>query len=314
MRHFFYVTRSLGPSGWHLHYDGDFIGIAKNTDLLVRSNAQFPTIRTAFFGYGNESLFDKSKGAGYYRIKYTLAEGSMMIRHNLKPWVQLLYGPRVQYFNILPIKNLNYYLQKVYPSQFDRQVYDGRWYAGGEVKLAVNTRNSDLLPTRGVFSNLYTRQLFSIGEGGKEVNQTGGRFSFYTDALLKTHIVFANSFGADYNFGSFEIPQAQYLGYNQDLRGFRYQRFAGRARAYNNSELRINFGNANCYLFKGPVGILGFYDLGRVWAEGEESDIWHQDYGGGIWIAPFSKLVLTASIASSREEKAFPLVRFGFQF
>ena len=31
-------------------------------------------------------------------------------------------------------------------------------------------------------------------------------------------------------------------------------------------------------------GILGGYDYGRVWQKGENSEKWHQSFGGGLWI------------------------------
>ena len=33
------------------------------------------------------------------------------------------------------------------------------------------------------------------------------------------------------------------------------------------------------------IGIMGLVDVGRVFVEGESSDVWHPGYGGGIWLA-----------------------------
>jgi hypothetical protein len=311
-KHFFYVTKALSSSAWHLHYDADFIKVGRNTDLLFRSDAKLPTVRTHFFGYGNNSNFDKSKGADYYKVQYTLIDASLMARNQLTSWFQLAYGPVLQYFKILPGKNSHNYITAVHaPSS---EVYRNKWYGGGEVKATVNTRNSNLMPTRGIFSNIYARQLVGINNNKGCFQQAGADLSLYTDVLYRNHIVIASSFGAARNFDKFEIPQAQYLGFKQNLRGFRYQRFAGTSRAYNNTELRINFGNANFYLFKGPLGVLAFHDIGRVWVSGDDSNTWHQGYGGGIWLAPFNKTVITALLTSSKEEKALPMVTFGFQF
>jgi outer membrane translocation and assembly module TamA len=156
--------------------------------------------------------------------------------------------------------------------------------------------------------------MMKFGGTSKEFNQSGGSLSFYTDFLLKDHIVIASSFGLNHNFGNFEIPQAQYLGFRQNLRGYRYQRFAGRTRAYNNTELRIKFSDVNFYLFKGPLGVTGFHDVGRVWSDGESSKTWHKGYGGGIWLAPFNKVVVSGLLTFSEEESALPFVTFGFYF
>ena len=236
-----------------------------------------------------------------------------MARHSLAPWIQLSWGPVAQYFNIKEKNNEEHYIGSLPPSSGDN-IYTGKWYAGGEVRATVNTRNSELIATRGIYFTTYARGWKGLGEYTNNFSQLGAQFNFYSDFLYKKRIVLAASFGADRNFDQFQIPQAQYLGFKQNLRGYRYQRFAGKARAYNNTELRVNLGNLNAYLFKGPIGILAFHDVGRVWVSGEESNKWHTGYGGGVWLAPFRKLVLTGMLTSSKEENLFPMVIFGYQF
>jgi hypothetical protein len=312
-KHVAYLTKSLSSSGWHAHYDVQFINIARKTDLVFTSDAELPTMRTNFFGYGNNTVTSKHINEKYYRIQYSLVEASLMARHPLSPSFQLSWGPVMQYFSIPPEKNEDHYVGSL-PSSTTGDIYGGRWYAGGELRATVNTRNSELIATRGIYFTTYARGWKGLGQSPNAFRQLGAQFNFYTDFLKKKRIVLASSFGADRNFDSFEIPQAQYLGFKQNLRGYRYQRFAGKARAYNNEELRVNFGDLNLYLFKGPVGILAFHDVGRVWVSGEDSNKWHTGYGGGIWLAPFKKLVLTGMLTSSKEVDLFPMVIFGFQF
>jgi hypothetical protein len=83
---------------------------------------------------------------------------------------------------------------------------------------------------------------------------------------------------------------------------------------YNNSEVRINFGNLNLYLVKGNCGIIGFHDVGRAWVANEISNTWHTGYGGGIWLAPYNKIVVVFTLASSKEENVLPMLTLGFQF
>lgn len=313
-KHMFSVTKALRSSAWHLHYDADFMKVGRNTDLLFRSDAKLPTVRTHFFGYGNNTVFDKNKDADYYLVQYPLVDASLMLRHSLSSWFQLQYGPALQYFSISQSKNNNHYLTDLPPHDLPNSTYGSSFFGGAEGRMIINTKNNEVIPTKGLYVNAFTRSMMKLNGKAKEFNQSGGSLSFYTDFLLKNHIIIASSFGLNHNFGRFEIPQAQYLGFRQNLRGYRYQRFAGRTRAYNNSELRINFGDVNLYLLKGPLGILAFHDVGRVWADGETSDTWHKGYGGGIWLTPFSKLVVSGLLTFSEEEKALPFVTFGFYF
>jgi outer membrane protein assembly factor BamA len=146
------------------------------------------------------------------------------------------------------------------------------------------------------------------------VSEVGGHFSLYTDFISKKYLVLASSFGASHIFGNYEIEQAQYLGLMEGLRGYRITRFAGRTRAYNNTELRVNFGEVNALLFRAPIGLLVFNDVGRVWADEEKSNVWHDGYGGGLWISPLKRVVIAGSMTFSNEEKWLLLVNFGFQF
>jgi len=311
-RHFMYATKALTSSAWHLRYDADFMKIGRKTDLLFRSDAKLPTVRTHFFGYGNNTILSKNIQADYYKIQYPLIEASLMVRHRITPSFQLSYGPLLQYFNIQPEKNKNYYVTSIHSAEDN--IYGSKWYSGGEARATINTKNSELIPTRGIFLNTYVKAYTSVNENTNGFSQAGADFSLYTDFLWKKRIVLATSFGAHGNFGSFEIPQAQYLGFKQNLRGYRFQRFAGKGRMYNNTEIRVNLGDVNLFWFKGPIGVVGFHDVGRVWTDGEDSDSWHAGYGGGVWIAPFKKLVLTGMLTSSKEENIFPMLIFGFQF
>ena len=308
-----FLTKALANTGWHAGYNGEFISVAKNTDLIFSSDAQLPTVRTNFFGYGNNTEIPKYVNREYYRIHYSIIGASLMAKHSLAPWLQLSWGPVAQYFKILGEKNKGLYSGTL-PSSATDDVYAGKWYTGGEVRAIANTRNNELMPTRGIYFNTYARGWMGMSSQTNNYSEVGADFNFYTDFLYKDHIVLASSFGAHRNFDGFEIPQAEYLGLRQNLRGYRFQRFAGKARAYNNTELRVNFGDVNFHLFKGPLGVLAFHDVGRVWVSHEESNKWHTGYGGGVWIAPYKKFVLTGMLSFSKEETVLPILIFGFVF
>lgn len=314
-KHFFYATRSLQSSAYHFRYDADFTGIAKNTDLLLRSDATLPTVRTYFFGLGNNTVYDKRKGNEHYLASYYLADMSVQARYSPLNWLQLRAGPILQYLQFAAGRNKTNYVSTVLPhTETNTALYDGLWYGGAELRLEINRRNHPTFTTQGMHSNFYARTLSNFAERAGSFRQAGGNISFFSDVLWKRMIVLATSFGADKITGQFQFPQAQYLGFRQNLRGYRFQRFAGNARAYNNSEVRVNLGVRNFYFFKGLVGLIGFHDVGRVWIDNEKTNNWHRGWGGGVWVAPFNKIAVIASLASSKEESSWLQVSFGFQF
>ncbi len=317
MSHLFAVNRSLNSSSYHIKYNADFIKLFGKTDLLIRSDARLPTSRTHFFGIGNNTLFDKTKPGGhkYYFARYDMVNISVMARDNINSWFQIKYGPVFQYFKLRSKENENRYISMIYPDGgSSKGQYSGKSFAGGELGLAINTKNNQLIPTRGIDLNIYGRSLAGLNNFSNSVTEAGADLSLYTDFISKEHVVIATSFGASHITGNYELQQAQYLGFKQNLRGFRIDRFAGRSRIYNNSELRFIKSDVNFGLFRGSFGFLVFNDVGRVWADNERSSDWHDGYGWGIWIAPLNRLVVTASLMYSKEEKNLALINFGFQF
>ena len=90
-------------------------------------------------------------------------------------------------------------------------------------------------------------------------------------------------------------------------------RFAGRTAFYQNLDLRTRLFDFQSDLFPASVGVIGFFDNGRVWLDDRNSDLWHQGYGGGVWISPFRRAVLTATYSLSDEEELFS-INLGFNF
>src|SRR5437763_2355350 len=106
--------------------------VAKNTDIIVAGDALLPTTRTRFFGWGNNTVFDKNKGLSYYKVLYNITEASVKARYWVSPALQLQYGPVLQNFNVFKPGDNEKYLMALYPSQFNSTMYDRKWYAGGE--------------------------------------------------------------------------------------------------------------------------------------------------------------------------------------
>src|ERR1700730_3224308 len=309
----FSANKALNASSWLFRYKADFIKAIGKTDLLVRAEYFFPTARTHFFGLGNETLFDKTKPGKleYYRARYELGNFAVLARKHLNSWMDLSVGPSFQYFKIGVKENAGKFISSTDVAGFNSQLHEANYYAGAEAHCIVNRKNDEVIPTRGIFIDRSIRSLFKLNGPGSNLTQLEGNASFYTDFLSKKMLVLAVSVGGSINFGDYQYPQAQYLGFTDHLRGYQIQRFGGRARAYNNVELRWKVTNVNAYLFRASFGLLAFNDVGRVWVNEEESSIWHDGWGGGVWIAPFDKIVLTGCLTYSKEEKNLGLITVG---
>lgn len=306
------VGRAFNNVSHNIKYVAEFIKVFGKTDLMLVADSKLPTARTHFFGIGNNSVFDKTRDESYYLAHYDQKNISALFKTPINSVLQIKYGPVFQSYKLNEKQNERKYISSL--QNESKETFSVRWFGGAKLNFEINTRNNAVIPTRGVEINLYGQSLLGLNEVSNNTAQIGGSFSLYTDFISKKHVVLASTVGASHIWGNYEFEQAQYLGLMDNLRGYRITRFAGRTKVYNNTEVRINFGDLNALLFRAPVGLLLFNDVGRVWADEEKSDVWHDGYGAGLWIAPLKRIVIAGSMTFSNEEKWLLLVNFGFQF
>jgi len=51
--------------------------------------------------------------------------------------------------------------------------------------------------------------------------------------------------------------------------------------------------------------VIGFDDIGRVWVKNEDSKKWHNAYGAGFYFTPYEYVLISATVAFSKEENLF---------
>jgi hemolysin activation/secretion protein len=129
----------------------------------------------------------------------------------------------------------------------------------------------------------------------------------------RANFVFADRFGGGITVGKPAFYQNLFLGGEGNLQGYRQFRFAGQHSFYNNAELRVRLGDFVSYVLPGQVGLMGFYDVGRVWNNNEKSDVWHHGVGGGMYFAPASMAIFRFVMGYSKEGW-YPDVSMSFRF
>ena len=315
MRQFFQGRIALNTGSLHFRYDADFIKAVGSADLLIRSDFRAPVNVTNFFGLGNNTTNDiNGSYSTYYRTRYNIINATAYLSYQLQSWMRFNFGPSFQYFRLDSSHNYNRYVTDPSNGLNHATLYNPYHYMGADARVAINSRNNNVIPTRGLALDAGIRQLFSLDGRASSLTQANIDMRIFMSLFEYERLVLAIRLGWAKNYGDFQFEQAQYLSGNDNLRGFRKQRFAGRAMFYNNTELRIRVANFTTYLFGGVFGIQIFNDVGRVFMDEEDSKRWHDGFGGGIWISPIKRFVLTASLTHSKEENALPLFSFGFQF
>ncbi len=311
------LNHALASKAFNFRYNAEFIGvIGRSIDLLFETDIKSPHVPN-FFGYGASTIYDKTKPGKfrYYRTRYNLGDISLLLRKNFSEKVIMTLGPTFQFYKMdsSDKNNRQRFVVRELPDGLDpATAFSKQTYVGGKFSLTADTRDNKVLPMKGIFWYTSLRHLSGLNDASYEVTQLNSDLTLYIP-LIKNRLMIANRIGGGHNFGDFEFYQAQYLGNEDNLRGYRKNRFAGASKVYNNLEMRLRIASFKTYLFPGYIGLLAFYDTGRIWADNDDSDKWLSGYGGGFWISPLRRMVLTFTFAASKEDK-MPLVGLGWKF
>ena len=314
--HEFTLTHALATKSYGFRYYAEYMSVfGRSTDLLTDIDIKGRNNITSFYGYGDNSVYDKTKPNEwkYYWAKYNTGDVGIFLRKRFSEKVRFIFGPVLQYYSLDSNNNLGKNILNTGSNGLDpATLYASQKYLGGKYTLIVDTRDNPIMPMRGIHWQTTGRHLAGLNDEAYNFTQLNSDFTFNIGLIRKT-LIFSNRIGGGHNFGDFEFYQAQYLGSEEHLRGYRKYRFAGRSKFYNNAELRLRVATFKTYLFPAYFGILGFYDTGKVWDLDGNSNKWLSGYGGGIWLAPLKRLVFTFTYTASEEDK-LPLITFGWQF
>jgi len=305
-------------------YNAEFIDLLGKGDLLLEADMRLPSFVDFFYGSGNETpnLRDQL-GNQYYRVRYNQFIFRPEMRWNFSAGKQTVkVGGFFQYIELEEQDDEDSRFLYDYAALPEVDAEDLLDNAKGFTAFLANyrydSRDDATIPTRGFTLQAEAARVSGSDEQDRqEINFTrlNAEMALYLSTGDRFRITLATRVGAETIIGDYEaVFQSSTLGGLSNLRGYRRMRFAGDRSAYLNTELRIKLFNFRSYLFPGQFGINGFYDRGRVWLEGEDSDLWHQGYGGGIWFTPYQATVITLELSSSEEENLLPFVRFGFMF
>lgn len=315
-KHLFTATHSLATRAWNFRYEGEYTDVVGKSDLLLFARAKAPNNTINFFGYGNETVFDKSnnKTISYYRARYNFYTAEALLRTSFGNHLNIAYGPTFNNYAFNKGENDNRFITDFKDNGLDSAgIYSNKSYAGGKIVATIDTRNNKIIPTRGILWTTTYAGNFGLNSNSHNTTQLQSDLSLYMSFRIPANFVIVSRFGGGKLWGNYEYFQALTVGGVQNLRGYRNFRFAGDANVYNNTEIRVKLFDLKTYILPAGVGLIAFNDVGRVWRENETSHVWHDGYGGGIYIAPINALIITAVVGHSKEETV-PYVTFGFKF
>jgi len=305
---------SFGTSAFRVDYFGEWLKTLGKADITLRATIKAPSNTQNFFGLGNQTPYDGDQQLSYYRARFNLYKLDPAVRWRGKKF-SLSVGPSLEYYTYDKGENDGRLIgnpANIHSSD-SLTVDKNKLFVGAVAEYIFDTRNSSLLPTKGINLNIRIAGSKGLNSFSNNYGQLNLSLAVYEKLDDAGHLILANRFGGGLTLGKPAFYQAQFLGGQGNLLGFRQYRFAGEQSVYNNLELRWRLADLASYVLPGQLGILGQYDLGRVWKKDETSNAWHHGLGGGLYFAPAGFMVIRA-VAVRSNEGWYPYLALSFRY
>ncbi|MCP9199870.1 metallophosphoesterase [Gramella sp. GC03-9] len=287
-------------NGFALAYEAEFARIVGKYNLQVGANFTSPQYSKNFFGFGNETFNPEDElGMDYNRVGLNEFGGKVALV-NKTPFGSF-FGFTASFEGIEVTDDSVRFLTEEFTTD-DPDFFSRKYFAGLDAMYRYESYDDKLNPTRGM--------LFELNLGGKlntvDTDRQYGYFKpymgFYNALTRNRKLVLKTRAEAHINIGQeFEFYQAAQLGARSGLRGYRLERYTGKSSFGTGADLRYSFNTVKTNFLPFQLGIFGGYDLGRVWFDGENSNVWHDSYGGGFWVNSAEAIQGTFSVFAGSE-------------
>lgn len=309
--HTFNGNVAFATGGLDLNYLGDFTQLFGKWNLLLQATYRTDRFSFSYYGLGNETKLT-TDDFNFNRVRQSMISIHPAFK---KPINALGDG-----FTIGPIYERTSISQT--PGRFietdpiaeSGEIFIDQAYGGIKTGLHILSLDNIQIPTKGSNLILDAAWMTDLGEVERDFALLNADFALYQKIDRKGALIFATRFGASHRIGNYPFFHSAILGGRTNLRGFRADRFYGNTSFFHNTDLRIRLLSSVNKILPFTMGILGGFDYGRVWLDGQDSDRWHTGYGGALWIAPVDFIVLNVGYFLNNDDDNRFTFKIGFDF
>lgn len=309
-------SHSFSTDAFRLKIGNEWIKAVGKADVVVDADIKAPNNTQNYFGRGNETSFLKTGNyKRFYRTLFDLYELNASLRWRGLKGSSFSIGPVFQFYSFNKNDNSGRFIDQVslLHTYDSTTLSKEKYHIGLRVQYTLDQRDNPLFPTYGAYFNVIIEGYDGLNKYSKSFVRILPQLALYKSLNTRKTIVLANRIGGGLSYGKTTFYQSLFLGENENFLGYRKYRFAGDKSIYNNLELRLALPNFGNYVLKGQIGLMAFYDVGRVWQLGLESNKWHQGVGGGIYVIPAYLAVFHLYMGHS-SEGWYPYFGLGFRF
>ncbi|MDX1418978.1 MAG: hypothetical protein R3181_03330 [Rubricoccaceae bacterium] len=306
-----YATTTSGVRG---HYAGRFFDVlGPDWDTTLDLAASTPRYVRNFYGFGNETT-DRDQPSDFFHVDLLTTEGEVSLIRRVESLVQGRIGAGVSYVDVEEGDEGD--PRFIDQAGLPASAFEGQLHAHPFVELTLQNVDVEANPRQGFRWTGRAALHAGLNDPADTFGALSSALAFYVSPSLSPQLTLTGRLGGGHNVGDFPFFAAQTLGGERTVRGLVRQRYSGRTVLYQNVEARLALFEAFASFIPATVGVLGFVDNGRVWADDEPDDDglfegWHQGYGGGLWFGVLDRFVLSGTAASGDDGV---LVNVGLRF
>ena len=288
----------FATGGYELSYKGLFPHFIGKWNLIVDAQYTSPNFSINFFGFGNETKNDKDKDRDYNRVKIRTFQVSPSIQWVGEEGSELVLKASGQRIEVDPTPD-RFIAQ---PGVINQDVFDHKTFLDVNARYTFENYDNVSNPTLGMTFSVLGGYTVNTRETKKQFPYAESTLGFTLKVTNNEKLVLATRVKGKALFNNdYEFYQAATVGGDFDLRGFRNQRFSGKQSLYHSSDLRFNLGKLKNTIAPVRYGVFGGFDYGRVWTDNDNSEKWHQSYGGGLWINGINIITGQISVFNSTD-------------
>ncbi len=287
-KHQFSAGYYFAEQGYDLNYTGKFSGLFSDYQVVTDLRFTSPNYVRNFFGVGNETDNpDDELDRDFNRIQLESIIASLGLEKVSGYGAKTGFGIR---FENRELERTDNRVLDVNADQLlanDDDFFDDKQFLSLYGSYSFHNLDDELRPSRGVDFQLSTGVTTNLDDTDKTFVYLNPSLTFFHPLSADNRLALKTSASSQVNFGNssnYEFYQAAQIGADSGLRGFRGQRFTGDQSLIGSVDLRYAFPQFKTSVTPLQIGILGGYDIGRVWVNDQDSEIWHDDYGIGTWI------------------------------
>ena len=289
-KHQFRAGYFFAEQGYDLNYTGKFSGIVSGHQLVTDVKFTSPNYVRNFFGIGNNTINleeDGNEERDYNRIKLESIIASVGLEKSSGYGAKRGFGVR---FENRELERTNGRFLDDFGDNLlaqDDQFFEDKQFLSLYGHYSFHNLDDELKPAKGVDAEVNTGITSNLADTEKTFFYFNPSLSFYHPLSADRKLALKTTARSQINVGNsdnYEFYQAAQIGANSGLRGFRRQRFTGDQSLIGSVDLRYAFTQFKTSVAPMQVGVLAGYDIGRVWVNDQDSEIWHDDYGIGAWL------------------------------